>query len=101
MTMDVIFSPQLRLKDIRKKTKQFFLGTEYINRNNIYTYAQAISSYNIGEKTIHITTSQNNQLAKKEIADFICAVFGESLIGIRTSDPTFINCLEKINYYLV
>ena len=87
MYINVVYSDKIPFWHVKRKSKQFFSTTEYIERNYVFTHPKQDSVFFLQKNTLHIRIPSDDSFM--DLADkYLKSVFGDSSIGVSVSYST-------------
>ena len=97
MYIKIIYSMPFR--KVKRKSKEFFLGTKYLERNNVYSHAKQDCVFSINKNFIHIHVPNDSKI--QELANqYLVNVFNDSIIGVEKTCKCS-PILNDLNYVLI
>ena len=100
MYVNIVYSNKISYHKVKKRSIEFFQGTEYNFRNSVFTHSELDSNFSLCKNAIHINV-QNNQNAEILINSFLKKVFGHIKFGVHVCNGNHSTVLKSLNYVLI
>lgn len=97
MHIKIIYSMPFR--KVKRRSKQFFSGTKYVERNGVYSHAEQDSIFSINKNVIYIHVPNDTKITEFT-NQYLVNVFDDSVIGIEESCK-YSPALSNLNYVLI
>lgn len=101
MYINVIYPDKISFRHIKNKSRKFFSGTNYWNRNSVFINNEKDSFFSLNKNVIHIYIPSDDNVSQVIVNDFLKVLFGSTLIGISGMNERNLAILNSINYVLI
>lgn len=101
MYINVIYSKKIPFCYIRIKSTLFFGGTEFIQRNSVFSHNKEDSVVALNKNRIHIYVPDDNTDLQNLVARFLRSLFGGMVIGINGISEKNLQVFSSLNYVLM
>ncbi len=99
MNIEVTYLCSPSYAQVKKATRSYFKYGPYIERNNVFSYPEADTTFYISKNIIKITVESSQYSTQKRVVDYLKFVFGKEPIYIRSSIPGLCDHFEGLNVF--
>lgn len=101
MYINVIYPKKMPSFLVKRKSIHFFLGTEYVYRNQVFVHPKLDSVFFLNRNSIHICIPDNNDKIQNITIDYLNLVFGDTVIGLKGLNKDNLKMFESLNYITI